>query len=328
MRLISTNEKNDDDEKEYDDKKEYRIMEEDLETIYNDKEIQQLGLSKDVLREKQIEYKKETGKSAVWEGRITNSFRRYLTGQKVYERSKERISLYVSEKKKKQWSEFIEGNESFASFSKLIRVGVDYYIKHHLDSSIFESNMDDKDIFKILFEVKESLTAIKGFSELLLKEYKEELSNKVANAIENIYEQCQLLESKISYSKGGKHIDVLLIEDNQPTVRFFEEIFKNKGYSYKIATTGQGGLNELKASIPKIILLDIKLPEGVDMGYKVCKQIKGNNNLKHIPVFYETAYPEDIVKSKKEETGVDGYFIKPFDLSAMIKLLDSIIFPN
>ncbi|MFX1557889.1 MAG: response regulator, partial [Promethearchaeota archaeon] len=231
-------------------------------------------------------------------------------------------------KKKKQWYEFIEGNESFASFSKLIRVGVDYYIKHHLDSSIFESNMDDKDISKILFEVKESLTAIKGFSELLLNEYKEELSNKVANAIENIYEQCQLLESKISNNKGGKYIDVLLIEDNPPTIHFFEEIFKKKGYSYKIATTGQGGLNQLKASIPKIILLDIRLPDGYLKGYEVCKQIKGNNNLKHIPIFYETAYPEEIVKSKKEETGVDGYFIKPFDLSALIELLDSVILSN
>lgn len=326
MRLISINERTHS-KKVYDKKKENRILNENLQIIYNDKQIQQLGLSKEFLRDKQIEYEKETGKSAVWEGRITRTFYRYLTGQKIYERSKDRISLYISPQKKRKWHKFIENNEIIASFSKLIRVGVDYYIKHHLNSLFVESNMDNKDLSNVLLEVKESLTAIKGFSQiLLLQEYKEELSNKVANAIENIYEQCQLIESKISNSKGGKKIDVLLIEDYPPTVRFFEAIFKIKGYSYKTATTGQGGLNELKASIPKVVLLDVMLPD-ID-GYEVCKQIKKNNNLKNIPVFYETVIPEETVKSKIEETSVDGYILKPFDISAVIELLDSIILSN
>ncbi|MFW9928515.1 MAG: PleD family two-component system response regulator [Candidatus Thorarchaeota archaeon] len=302
-------------------------MDENLRIICNDKQIQQLGLSKESLREKLVEYEKETCKYAVWEGRITKTFYKYLTGQKIYERLKERISLYISPQKKRKWYKFIENNENIASLSKLIRLSVDYYIKHHLNSLLVESNMDNKGLSNIQFEVKESLTTIKGFSQLLLlQEYKEELSNKVANAIENIYEQCQLIESKISNNKGGKKIDVLLIEDSPPTVRFFEEIFKNKGYSYKIATTGQGGLNELKASIPKVVLLDVMLPD-ID-GWEVCKQIKRNNNLKHIPVFYETVIPEETIKSKIKETCVDGYILKPFDLSAVIELLDSIIVSN
>ena len=173
--------------------------------------------------------------------------------------------------------------------------------------------------------MKQSLTAIKGFSEFLLKEYKEELSNQVGNAIENIYEQCQLIESKISNNKET-NIDVLLIEDKPATCRLIEAVFKKMKYSYKIATTGQGGLNELKQSIPKVILLDVMLPD-ID-GYEVCKQIKTNNNLKHIPVFYETVDLEETVRSKIEETGADGYIIKPFDLSSMIELLDSIILSN
>lgn len=321
MRLISINERTHS-TKIYDDKKDYRILEENLEIIYNDKEIQQLGLSKDVLREKLRNFKKETGKHAVWKKEVTKSFHRYLTGQKIYERSNERISFYISQKKKKDWHEFIEGTENLATYSKLIRVSVDYYIQHHLDPLFVESNMNDEDSSNILYKVKESLTAIKGFSELLLNE---ELSNQVKNAIENIYEQCHLLESKISNSKGT-NIDILLIEDKPATCRLIEAVFKKKKYSYKIATTGQEGLNELKVSIPKVILLDIMLPD--IEGFEVCKQIKTNNKFKDIPVFYETVIPDKIVKSKIEETGADGYILKPFDLSSMIKLLDSIIFPN
>ncbi|MFX0178124.1 MAG: PleD family two-component system response regulator [Candidatus Hodarchaeota archaeon] len=310
----------------YDKKKENGILKENLQIVYNDKQIQQLGLSKELLREKLIEYEKETGKYAVWEGRITKTFYRYLTGQKIYERLKERISLYISPSKKRKWHKFIENNENVASFSKLIRVSVDYYIKHHLDSLSIESKMENKDFSNILLEVKESLTAIKGFSQLLLKEYKEDLNNQVGNSVEKIYEQCQLLESKISNSKGRRNIDILLIEDTPQTILLFEEIFKKKGYSYKTATTGQAGLNELKESIPKVVLLDVMLPDIV--GWEVCKQIKKNSDLKHIPVFYETVIPEETVKSKIEETSVDGYILKPFDLSAVIELLDSIILSN
>ncbi len=322
MRLISINERTHS-KKVSDKKNENRILNENLQFIYNDKQIQQLGLSKELLREKQIEYEKETGKNPVWDGRITKTFYRYLTGQKVYERSKERISLYISQQKKRKWHKFIENNGSIASLSKLIRIGVDYFIKNHLNSIQYESNTDNKDLSNVLLDVKESLTTIKGFSQLLLKE---ELDNKVGNAIEKIHEQCQLLELKISNSKARKNIDVLLIEDTPQTVHLFEAIFKNKGYSYKTATTGQGGLNELKVSIPKVVLLDVMLPD--IEGWEVCKQIKKNNNLKHIPVFYETVIPEEIVKSKIEETSVDGYISKPFDISAIIELLDSIILSN
>ena len=132
--------------------------------------------------------------------------------------------------------------------------------------------------------------------------------------------------NKLIKKDGHENIDVLLIEDDLATVRLFKEIFKMNGYSYKTAISGQAGLNELKESIPKVVLLNIMLPD-ID-GYEVCKQIKKNNNLKHIPVFYETDIPEWIVKSKIEETGADGYILKLFDFSTITKLLDSIIFSN
>jgi len=326
VKLISINKKTHS-QKIYEKKIEASILEENLQIICHDKKIIKLGLSKEFLRKKLINFKKETGKHAVWLGRITKNFRQYLTGQKIYGRSNKRICIYTSSQKKKDWHEFIKNNENIKTYSKLIRVGVDYYVQHHFGLSFIESNMDNKDSSNISFIVKESLTAIKGFSELLLKEYRDELSNQVVNTIENIYEQCLLLESKISSkisnSQGGRNFDVLLIEDGPPTTRIIEAICKKKGYSFKIATTGQRGLDKLKESIPKLILLDIMLPD-ID-GYEVCKRIKANNNLKHIPVFYVSAIAEKVIRNKIEETGADGYILKPFGFSAISELLESIV---
>ncbi|MFX1359047.1 MAG: response regulator [Promethearchaeota archaeon] len=304
-------------------KTETTILEENIRIVWNDEKITKLGFTKEFLREKLINFKSETGKNAVWLGRITKAFRQYLAGQKVYERSKERISFYISKQRKKNWQDFIKDNEFITSLSKLIRDGVDYYIQHHLNSSFIQSKMNDKNLSDISFILKEPLTAIKGFSELLLKEFSEELSKQVISTIENIFDQCLVIESKILNRQKEHKFDVLLIEDSPSTIRLIETVFKIRGCSFKIVTTGLRGLDELKKSQPKLVLLDIMLPD--IEGYEVCKQIKANDNLKNILVFYVTAIPDEIVRSKIEETGADGYILKPFDLSAITELLDSII---
>jgi twitching motility two-component system response regulator PilG len=320
VRLISINEKTHS-KKIYEKRK---TLEQNLQIVCLDKEIVELGFNKEFLREKLIEFDKKIGINAVWQGNLTENFKKWLRGEKIYPRlNKERISFFLSKQKKKNWSDFIEENEHLTTFSRLIRVAVDNYIQNHPNSSFPLTNMNDRDLPRIYFEHKESLTAIKGLTQLLLKEYYEELSNQVVNIIEDINEQCQILESKISNDQGGENFDVLLIEDEDSPASFFKTLFVLKGYSYKIVRTGQGGLNQLKESKPKLVLLDIMLPD-ID-GFEVCKQIKSNNNLKNIPVYYETALHPDQVKNRIEETGADGVLLKPFELSDITKVLDSIV---
>ena len=319
------NEQNTHSSKIYEKVKEPENIEAALQIVCRDEAIQKLGLNREDLREKLINFKKETGKHAVWERRVTEAFRQYLTGQKVYKRSKEleRISFYLSEQRKKTWSEFLAKNKDYSSFSKLIRESVDYYIKHHSNFSTNESKIDDQNLSNIYFTIKESLTAIKGFSQLLLKEYREEFNSQVIDTMEKIIEQCIALELKVLNNREEKNVDVILIEDEKPTRHLFKVIFKNKGCSYTIARTGQRGLEELKKSSPKLVLLDIMLPD-ID-GYEICKQIKKNGDLNHIRVFYVTARDEEEVKSRIEETGADGYILKPPDLEIIDQLLDSVV---
>ena len=76
----------------------------------------------------------------------------------------------------------------------------------------------------------------------------------------------------------------------------------------------------MKNTVPKLILLDILLPDG--SGYEICKKIKTDDKLKNIPVYYITAVPETEVHNKMSETKADGYFLKPFNISDFNILLD------
>lgn len=70
-------------------------------------------------------------------------------------------------------------------------------------------------------------------------------------------------------------------------------------------------MEELNKNVPKLILLDILL---ADMsGFEICKKLKIDDNYKNMPIYYITAIPESEVKKKMEETGADGFFIKPFN---------------
>jgi two-component system phosphate regulon response regulator PhoB len=96
--------------------------------------------------------------------------------------------------------------------------------------------------------------------------------------------------------------------------------FESKGYVCQGVVSGTKGLDELNNNIPKIILLDIILPDY--SGYEICKIIKSNNKLKDIKIFLLTAIPGYEVKKHIEETNADGYILKPFDFSDFEILFD------
>jgi len=162
-----------------------------------DKEIDNIDLKSKETKELMKEYEEETDKYAIWRGSTTEGFKKWLKGEKIYDRDKERISLYVSEKTKQQWQDFKEKKE-YSTISALIRESVDYYIEHKSDLlSDKLQKMDEKTISNISHALKEPLTTIKGFSQLLLENYADELNEEILLTIKNIFDQSLLLENKI-----------------------------------------------------------------------------------------------------------------------------------
>lgn len=263
-------------------------------------------------------YEEETGKYAVWRGTITEGFKKWKKGEKIYDRDKERISLYVSEDMKEKWIEFIQ-EKDISTISKLIRESVNHFIDKK--SQLIKDDltgMDLQTISNISHALKEPLTTIKGFSQLLIENYKEELDEEIMMTIQNIFDQSIQLENKIinildNIKVETNKYDILLIEDDLATIRLLTSYFESKGYTCKGVISGTKGIEELKNSLPKLILLDIILPDL--SGYDLCKMIKGDKTYKEIPVYLLTAIPGSEVRKKLDEIKADGYILKPFDFS-------------
>ena len=222
-----------------------------------------------------------------------------------------RIGILVSEETKTSWQNFVDENE-FTTISMLIRKAVNFYI----DSKSRITLIDN--LSKFTHDLKEPLTSIKGFSQLILENEAEKLDSNMLLRIKEIYGQSVFLENKINTIIGEIEpetlsYDILIIEDDTSTIMVLTDFFDIKGFSSIGVTTGTKGLEELNRSAPNLILLDIILPD--ISGYEICKKIKLNDKLKDIPIFYITAIPESEVRKRIDDTGAEGFLRKPFNFS-------------
>jgi CheY-like chemotaxis protein len=310
-------------EKMYDDDLDISF-EAELRIILSDKEVIEFGIDEDTLREKLLEYKeKYPSHMIIRSGQVTKKFKNFLKGMKMYERNKERISFYISEERKKRWRRFLEIQQEIPTLSKLIREAVEFYIeKSHLSNDI--------DIEQNYLALKQHLTVIKGAMDFLLKEYSEKLGDEVINIIQDAFDQSLLIESKIRTTwdkiQDSENIDLFYIEDEPATMKLLRIISKAKNITFKGAKNGQIALEMLKQIKPKLIFMDIMLPD-ID-GFELCKSIKDDKTLKQIPVCYITCLQENEVKKRMEDTKADGYIIKPFDYDDIDRLINKYIPPK
>lgn len=272
------------------------------------------------LNKEMIKYEKETGKKAIWHGSITEGFKKWQKGKKIYGKDKKGIGILVPEEIKNKWQKFANKN-NFSTVSKLIREAVNFYINFNSNRTFFQN------ISNIYHDLKEPLTSIQGFSQLIIENEADELKPSVLTKIKEVYSQSTYLEKKINellydIEPKSSQYDILIIEDDSATVTVLIDFFESKGYSCMGVSSGTKGLMELNVSIPKIILLDIILPD--INGYEICKKIKNDENLKKIPVFYITAIPESEVRKNLNETKADGFFLKPFKFAKFEVLFDYI----
>ena len=121
---------------------------------------------------------------------------------------------------------------------------------------------------------------------------------------------------------NNKSCTILVIDDhadNLVAIRaFLADAFSNM--TVLTAQTGEEGIACARQHHPSLILLDILMPN-MD-GYEVCRRMKQDPDIRHIPVVFLTAQKDNQeVRVKAIESGAEGFLSKPFDdkeLSAQI----------
>lgn len=89
------------------------------------------------------------------------------------------------------------------------------------------------------------------------------------------------------------------------------------------AGDGEEGERIATTKFPDLIISDIMMPK-VD-GLELCKRIKSNIQVSHIPVILLTARSTDESKLFGYESGADEYISKPFNLDILLLRIQKLI---
>ena len=121
---------------------------------------------------------------------------------------------------------------------------------------------------------------------------------------------------------------ILLVDDDPDFVEATKLILESKPYEVVVACDGKEGLKKIKGLKPDAVILDVMMPE-VD-GYNVCSILKGDPELRDIPILLLTSVVSHIPSSKfTKEMGMkaeaDDFIDKPVEPSELLASIDNLL---
>lgn len=115
--------------------------------------------------------------------------------------------------------------------------------------------------------------------------------------------------------KYPSHKKVLIVDDEPDTLELVKLVLESGGFETVLAASGKEALNELEASKPDLVLLDIMMPD-MD-GWEVFRKIKEYNV--NMPIAILTAKAQNFDRLLGLHVlKADDYITKPFGKNELI----------
>ena len=122
--------------------------------------------------------------------------------------------------------------------------------------------------------------------------------------------------------KGTRQYRVLIIDDQQDTLRTMHMLFKMMGHEVYTAATGEDGIRLAHEKRPHVIFSDIGLPD-VD-GYSVARAVREDPGSKSAYLVAVTGYGQREDERLAREAGFDRHLTKPIAFQEIQGLLSAI----
>ena len=107
---------------------------------------------------------------------------------------------------------------------------------------------------------------------------------------------------------------ILIVDDNQDMLSFISSCMK-EDYQVKTAIDGAAAIDVLQREQIDLIVSDVMMP-GID-GFELCRRVKTDINLSHIPIILLTARTTDVSRIERLQLGADDYLTKPFNTEVL-----------
>lgn len=109
-------------------------------------------------------------------------------------------------------------------------------------------------------------------------------------------------------------LEILIVEDDPAIAESLSDGIGQEGYRIHWESTGAGGLAYARCHDPRLVILDVRLPDG--SGFDVCREMR-RLGLRQ-PILMLTVQSEELDKVLGLEMGADDYLTKPYRLRELL----------
>jgi len=117
---------------------------------------------------------------------------------------------------------------------------------------------------------------------------------------------------------------ILVVDDQSDNNYLLEQLLTGYGMAVTTAKNGAEALQKAAAAPPDLIISDILMP--VMDGYTLCRKLKSDKKLRHIPlIFYTATYTEPKDETFALSLGAQRFIIKPQEPDVLIKIINEVM---
>lgn len=114
--------------------------------------------------------------------------------------------------------------------------------------------------------------------------------------------------------------DIMIVDDTPANLQLLTSALTEEGYRVRPVISGAMAIEAAQRVPPDLILMDINMP---DMnGYEVCKRIKADERLSHVPVIFISAHSTPLSYTQLVEVGAVDYIGKPVRLDEVLEKIE------
>ena len=117
---------------------------------------------------------------------------------------------------------------------------------------------------------------------------------------------------------------ILVVDDDTDLVEALSMKLESENFFVAKAYDGIEGFDKIKAERPDLVILDVMMPR--KDGYKLCDELKNDDEYKSIPIILLTAVTDAINSTNYTHMGgkttlADDFIPKPIDLDKLMEIV-------
>jgi DNA-binding response OmpR family regulator len=116
---------------------------------------------------------------------------------------------------------------------------------------------------------------------------------------------------------------VVVIDDEPFILMMIEDKLRKSNIEVVALRESRNAIDVIRKEMPDLIILDWMMPE--ISGIELCKMLKSDPDMLHIPIFMLTAKGQDADEQLGLRCGVARYVTKPFSPKVLLEMVQEVV---